>query len=342
MRNNREREQWIDYIKIFACIFVVLGHLFQSMVRAKLLGDTGLYRWFDKTVYCFHVQLFFICSGYVYSRYKSVTTLSTWKDNVLRKLWELGIPYFTFTLATWLLKYAFSSEVNVKNNGLLETLFVSPASPYWFLYVLFVFFLLVPTLKGRRLHVLFTASVILECITFDMTAHDIWYKLFANLFWFASGMLLGTCELRPFSGSRKLLLCGFAGFFVFLLSSVIIYITIGFEPVLEFFLGFTACGSVMLVFLAAFGKRSSRLLNRISGYTMPVFLMHTLCASVARTVLIKVGIRNGLIHVLCGLVVSFLGPVIITEILQRIWKLDFIIYPARYYPWRNRRKDSVK
>lgn len=34
-----KREAWVDYIKVLACILVVLGHFFQSMVKASILSE---------------------------------------------------------------------------------------------------------------------------------------------------------------------------------------------------------------------------------------------------------------------------------------------------------------
>lgn len=41
-----KREVWIDYIKVFACILVALGHFFQSMVAAEILPETELHTLF--------------------------------------------------------------------------------------------------------------------------------------------------------------------------------------------------------------------------------------------------------------------------------------------------------
>ena len=50
----RTREKWVDDVKVIACILVVVGHFFQSMVKASILPDSGLYEWFITTVYYFH------------------------------------------------------------------------------------------------------------------------------------------------------------------------------------------------------------------------------------------------------------------------------------------------
>ena len=33
----RTREKWVDDVKVIACILVVVGHFFQSMVKASIL-----------------------------------------------------------------------------------------------------------------------------------------------------------------------------------------------------------------------------------------------------------------------------------------------------------------
>ena len=53
-----KREARVDYIKLLACILVVLGHFFQSMMKASILPENGLYNWFNSTIYYFQVPLF--------------------------------------------------------------------------------------------------------------------------------------------------------------------------------------------------------------------------------------------------------------------------------------------
>lgn len=112
------REKWVDDVKVIACILVVLGHFFQSMTKANILPEDDLYKWFNTTIYYFHVPLFFICSGYLYQKYSKVNDFTSWKKNVTKKALALGVPYVTFTTATWLLKTVFSGSVNDQVGGL--------------------------------------------------------------------------------------------------------------------------------------------------------------------------------------------------------------------------------
>lgn len=50
MEITNDREVWVDNVKANACILVVLGHFFQSMVKAGIYQDNILYQWFDQTI----------------------------------------------------------------------------------------------------------------------------------------------------------------------------------------------------------------------------------------------------------------------------------------------------
>lgn len=149
----RTREKWVDDVKVIACILVVLGHFFQSMAKANILPESDLYKWFNTTIYYFHVPLFFICSGYLYQKYSKVNDFRSWKKNVAKKALALGVPYVTFTTATWILKKGFSSSVNDQIGGLGDTLLLHPTSPYWYLYALFFIFLITPTFSTVKMAV---------------------------------------------------------------------------------------------------------------------------------------------------------------------------------------------
>ena len=146
----RTREKWVDDVKVIACILVVLGHFFQSMTKANILPENDLYKWFNTTIYYFHVPLFFICSGYLYQKYSKVNSVSSWGKNVAKKALALGVPYVTFTTATWVLKKIFSSSVNDQIGDLGDTLLLHPTAPYWYLYALFFIFLVTPTFSSVK------------------------------------------------------------------------------------------------------------------------------------------------------------------------------------------------
>lgn len=151
MGNMKLREIWVDNVKVIACILVVIGHFFMSMVTASVLPDTDFYQWFRQTIYYFHVPLFFICSGYLYQKLSRVDDIHSWRKNISRKALNLGVPYFVFSFTTWFLKTVFSGSVNTQIGGLFDTLFIHPTAPYWYLYALFFLFLITPTFRNKSI-----------------------------------------------------------------------------------------------------------------------------------------------------------------------------------------------
>lgn len=121
---------------------------------------------FNEFCYLFHIQLFFICSGFLFQKYTSYTSLSDYAKNISKKLVALGVPYLFFVLLSHLFKTLFSSYVKNQSGNLLKELFVSPMPPYWFLYVLFLIFLITPTVK-TRLHFAWHCGSGLHCNRFS-------------------------------------------------------------------------------------------------------------------------------------------------------------------------------
>lgn len=71
--------------------------------------------------------------------------------NISKKALALGIPYVTFSSATWVLKTVFSRDVNNQIGGFCDTLFLHPTAPYWYLYALFFIFLVTPTFSTVKM-----------------------------------------------------------------------------------------------------------------------------------------------------------------------------------------------
>lgn len=326
---EKQRDIWVDNVKIFACILVVLGHFFQSMVKANIVGHSSLYHWFNTTIYYFHVPLFFICSGYLYQKYSTVRSVNQWKSSVLKKFFALGIPYFVFSLATWLLKNIFSSSVNTQLGGLGYTLIKNPTAPYWYLYVLLILFAITITTQNKiDSLVLFGISFLCKILTTFVFSTGIYAidTTASYWFWFVAGMLIAK-ELIPFSN-----IC----------TSIIILLTFGIMSIVisnnifhfkgeGFLMGILACYSIIcLIYHMPKSVAQSKALRFASKYTMPVFLMHTIFAAPLRSILLKFNLNSSILHICLGLLISFLGPVIAMIIMEKLHPMDIIVYPNRY------------
>ncbi len=327
---DKKRVFWIDNVKVIACIFVVLVHFYQSMVLSDLASDSIIYKWVMNTIRFFPVQLFFICSGYLYQKYSDVSSVRKWGINILNKFLALGIPYFVFSTVTWTLKRVFSSSVNSQLDGLLHTFFVEPASPYWYLYVLFFLFAITLTCKSKRnLFILFGIGLFLRILAIMnvFAGNYIIGNIAIYWIWFIAGMMMAE-DLIPLAGKR-------IGIILLLLFALLgaLFVT-GHLKITgyDFIISIIACYSIISIVHDQAGKDSSSsdLSRFLIKYTMPVFLMHTLFAAPTRSLLFSLGITNVPLHIILGLSASYIGPVIAMIVLDKLHPLDFIIYPTRY------------
>ena len=329
---KKQRELWVDNVKVVACILVVLGHFFQSMTQADVLPANDLYQWFNQTIYYFHVPLFFICSGYLYQKLSVVDDVHSWGKNVLKKLLVLGVPYFTFSFATWLLKTLFASSVNSQIGGLADTLLLHPTSPYWYLYALFFLFLITPTFQTKRMAswglIIALAFKVFEIIG-GYGVQAVSYIL-SNEIWFVIGMCLSIFGFRS-SLNKVGLLVPTIGEVLFLVLSVVVYMVGIDQGIVSFLLGLLACGSIVVAIAKLYeDKNQPVLFGILAKYTMPIFLMHTLFAAPLRTVLFKLGIQNAALHVILGIAISFIGPMIAAIIMNKSKWLEFFLYPGKF------------
>ena len=323
----RTREKWVDDVKVIACILVVLGHFFQSMTKANILPESDLYKWFNTTIYYFHVPLFFICSGYLYQKYSKVNGAGGWCKNVVKKAFALGVPYATFTTATWVLKKVFSSSVNDQIGGLGDTLFLHPTAPYWYLYALFFIFLVTPTFSSVKAAavglIVALATKVLILIFGGYSVYAV-STVFSNEIWFVLGMSICAFDIQLKGKSIQ----GTIGGLLFIALSIVVYTAKISSSVIPFAMGLLACAAVILM-VASFEEKFGRGMDFLAKYTMPIFLMHTLFAAPLRSVLMKVGIENALIHVVLGLGISFAGPIIAAWIMKKTKWLEFFLYPNK-------------
>lgn len=319
---EKEHYYWIDNIKIFACLLVLLGHFFQSMIKSGILPDNALYLWFNQTIYYFHVPLFFVCSGFLYQKFSKVDSLANWKRNVLKKAVALGIPYFTFSFATWLLKTVFSGAANDAVGGLGESLFLQPISPYWFLYCLFFIFLITPTFKNAKAaSVAVGVAAIMKIAENTVGCRPYFVQIvLANEIWFVLGMMFVFISRKNLKQLWGLILVGLFG-----VLSVLALILDWNNGFVSFTITLVAVTGFVLLFVHA--NQTNRVLQFFSKYTMPIFLMHTLFAAPTRAVLMKLGVVAWSIHVVIGITISIVGPIIAMIIMQKSFWLEFFINP---------------
>lgn len=116
---------------------------------------------------------------------------------------------------------------------------------------------------------------------------------------------------------------------VFIILSITVYIMDVESNVVSFTLGVLACAAVIFT-IAGFEEKFGRGMDFFAKYTMPIFLMHTLFAAPLRAVLLQLRLTNAVIHVIAGLGISFIGPIIAAWIMKKTKWLEFFLYPNKF------------
>ena len=131
-KNNNKRLDYIDAAKAFGMMAVLWGHIHFNDIS-------------NFFVYAFHIPLFFILSGMVFSPEK----YGGFKSFCVRKVKSLLLPYFIYSIITWIIWAAFVSVTHQQVDSiwapLLETVFSRGSEgylvhngPLWFVTCLFV------------------------------------------------------------------------------------------------------------------------------------------------------------------------------------------------------------
>lgn len=76
-------------------------------------------------------------------------------------------------------------------------------------------------------------------------------------------------------------------------------------------------------------NKFGRSIDFLAKYTMPIFLMHTLFAAPLRSLLLKMGIKSVVVHIVLGMSIGFIGPIVAAWIMNKTKYLEFFIYPNK-------------
>ena len=116
---------------------------------------------------------------------------------------------------------------------------------------------------------------------------------------------------------------------LFIILSIVVYTAEISGSVISFAMGLLACVTIILM-VADYADKFGKCMDFLAKYTMPIFLMHTLFAAPTRSVLLKMGVTNAVVHIVLGLGISIAGPIIATWIMKKTKWLEFFVYPNMF------------
>lgn len=325
----------MDAVKGLAILLVAVCHGIQGLFLARLLPFHVLWWGIETSIYCFHIPLFFLCSGYLWQRYGRS---SGWQGHLRAasgKAWCLGVPYVVFSTLFWFLKTTCARSVNQPPNRLWHDLVVAPVAPYWFLPTLILLFFLLPRTRNvAGWGADFPAAMAAEAAFVALKGTEWCFPVQTVVryaFWFATGMGLawgGTEFFRRKAGRCLAATCALlflAGAAAACANGLWWHPTWWSCKAARWGLGVLACPMVLAW---AVGRRGGGLLEWLGRCSLPIFLMHTVFAAATRIGLTALGVRTLWLHIPAMLAASFAGPLCAMHILE--WMhLDGLVHPRR-------------
>lgn len=198
-------------------------------------------------------------------------------------------------------------------------------------------FVITPTLvedhskKGQISRgVILLCALVFKVLAISGIVHSYFlYTLFSNEIWFVGGMYVFIHRkyfMQKINYKISWLLIS-----MFVAGSVVIDIFDIKNSWIDFVIGTLAVLSIVaLIYLVEDKVQDSRMLAVLSGYTFPIYLMHTLAAAPVRIILLKMGIENVVMHGVFGLLASVILPIIAAMIMKKISILEAMLYPMKF------------
>jgi fucose 4-O-acetylase-like acetyltransferase len=182
---GNERNYFIDNLKFFLIVLVVVGHFGLKLAYIK---DIKYLTYF---IYVFHMPCFIFVSGFLAKRMNAGGKLRA--DKILSILWM----YLLFKFGNVILGYAFGKDLSL-------SLFKDASAP-WYLFALAVWYLFVPLLERIKTLPLIAGSFLIGLFAGYISSIGQVFSL-SRIFVFFPFFILGFClpekKLEAFLGKK--------------------------------------------------------------------------------------------------------------------------------------------
>lgn len=297
------RIAWIDSARGIGIILVVFGHALRGLLSAGSVPEEG-WREVDYILYSFHMPLFMFLAGMNVPR-------SLPKPMFLQKkarsiLW----PYFLWSVIHGLTMVAAGRFTNSDFEvSRLLSIAYAPISPFWFLYVLFLFMIVVKIWSPDR--ILLGASLVLLSLS-PLIGQPTLYQFSYFLFFFVLGALF-TPPTRP----GLLLVAGSAIF----AAGHGVLLWQGLQQNLHYYapalLPLALAGAAAVLGLAMLTTRLQALVW-LGQASMAIYVMHIIFTAGFRAVFSRLGVEDPFLLVTLVTLAGVIGPACVYVMLKKL------------------------
>ena len=318
---NKNRVAWIDSLKGFAIICVVVGHVLLGYIKANTFVEVNDYLTIAKDfLYSFHMPLFFFISGYVFSLAYVGDDGNVKRHKLKWQLLNVITIYTVFSVVIILLKLLMPNFGADKASWTdLLLLYVRPFGIYWYLFILALYYVTFGFFPSPSVTKCFVFSAIF--ITFvDFPYFEV-HRFAFNLPFFALGFGRKLQKVRWSSA----LVCLFVAVLLFYLMEAGIFEGV-FAPILSIVLALFFCVFFVKVFTSSHFD-AAPFLMLCGRRCLEIYLLHTYVIVLVR---VLCGGCNVFLSVVVSAILSTALPILFAMWLERLGVHDILFRPAHW------------
>lgn len=349
--NVTNRNEYLDLVKSFAIIGVIVGHCIQYGSGEGYLGNCTFFaNPLFKFIYSFHMPLFMLVSGYLFAY--SIEK-RTWKENIKRKIKTLLVPLLAWTLVCFIIKKIGASvsggvgtPIELVSSYLIQLIF-----SFWFLWAILYASLIIIFVKNcfKDSNIVYVALILISLFlpnSYNLCLYSFMLPYYIIGYKFNIYIRNGNKVLSHLNSNRKIyiLVTGLVFFFLLYFYNYDAYIYTSGYSILNKFLCFHLItniyrfviglvGSLFVLLVIQIINKNNNMIIRfftmIGKETMGLYIVSGFCFDFILPRITKDfdGLNSGVlvIEVICVLFISH----IVVKILQRTNLTNKIFLGAR-------------
>lgn len=336
---QKDRISYLDALKGFAILCVVLGHIGNGYMWDENASPVFFVIYNITNV--FHMPLFIMLSGIVFQKaYLGSASDPIRKGRIAQQVLNLTILYVFWSLILGIFKMIFGGIVN--NPVTWQTIALIPIRPiqlYWYLFVLIIFYVVFGLIGAAKwnIYAVFAVTLALNLAS-SLLPENSWFDIRRVLF-YAFFFFLGISMTRFEELAQKKTIRTVFRILVLLLAALGILLSVLFWDREIFlnnrFIVNTVAGLGLSLGLYFCFKHirflgESRLLVWFGRHCLEIYLLHTFILTAVRALLQKVGLEIPLVQVLAGLLAGVFLPLLFSWLTKKIRLYNFFFAPYRF------------
>lgn len=330
-----KRIKWVDSLKGFAIICVVLGHVVKGYLDRNMFPNNRIAMHnICNVVYSFHMPLFFMLSGFLFARAYctgSSPKCLLKKNSYKNQIFNLILLYIVYDVLFGFSKMIFAGYVENKVTFIdILMIWAKPIQLFWYLYVLIVLYAVFALKKIRNADFYYILPLLFGCaflsnFMFKTSFFQINSILYYELFFYLGIHLEEILENN---------VCEKFGWILTIIAVVTIIVFwkddrfLSQIPIVKLIVALGISLMLIKAFRGLEGLGSLRPLELCGKYCLEIYLLHTFAATANRILLPKTGVNGCIANIVINSVLSLCIPVFFAVATKK-----FKIYNLLFKPY---------